>query len=176
MGSSLDLSNNINNNMRIKEVLSETSALNKLQDPVEYQNALASFKEYYGDVEGEKNLMAYINAVNALIQNGGTIYRAVWVLPGKKPRLKDPGDHWTISPESAENYLETESGDAERIMAIPNGSDEEPVPYILSAKIGPNNITFNPKKIATFPWEQEVSLVNRSAAKVSIFKKSDYIP
>lgn len=153
--------------MRFKEILSES--LNKLSQPAEYQRAVAAFADYYGD-SGQQRLDQYSQIVDTLNQRGGTLYRAVWVSPGKKPRLNDPGEHWTISPEAAEEYLQSNAGSS-AYMDFQADNDVDPVAYIISATVGPNSVTNKTVNIAEFPDELEVNLVNPRAAKIKILKQ-----
>ena len=155
--------------MRIHEVITES--LNKLHNPNEYQQALSTWEDYYGDGEGKQQLDQYSQTVDQLNQRGGTVYRAVWVQPGKKPRLDEPGEHWTISPEQAEQYLESTAGHSAYIDLMDDGID--PVPYIIGATVGPNSITNKNVLIANFPDEFEVGLTNPASAKISVVKQAD---
>ena len=47
----------------------------------------------------------------------------------------------------------------------------QPVPYIISAQVGPNSITNNGVSFDQFPEELEVRLVNPQTAKMKIVKK-----
>lgn len=156
--------------MRITDIITE--GLNKLHDQKEYQQALTSFDDYYGEGEGQQQLNMYIQTVDALNQRGGTVYRAIWVHPSKKPRLKDPGEHWSISQEKALEYLETNAG-ASAFMDFKADHDQDPVAYIISATVGPNSITNKDVLIANFPDEFEVNLVNPATAKIAIVKQVD---
>lgn len=155
--------------MRATEFITEN--LNKLHNPAEYQQALDGFMDYY-DENGKQHLDQYSKTVDALNQQGGTVYRAIWVHPGKKPRLKNPGEHWTISQEKALEYLETNAG-ASAFMDFQADHDQDPVAYIISATVGPNSITNRNVLIGQFPDELEVNLVNPGSAKIKIVKQVD---
>lgn len=155
-----------------ESVTESVASLNKLHNKAEYKKALKGFALLHmDDDEGRQHLDHYINTVDSLIQKGGTVYRAVWVLPGTKPNLKEPGQHWTISPESAEEYLDSNAGWGAYGDLANNGQKGKPVAYIISATVGPNSITNKNVLIAEFPEELEVSLVNPSSAKIKIVKR-----
>lgn len=125
------------------------------------------------DVAGLKQkLDAYSKAVDALIQQGGTVYRGVWVVPGEKPNLEDPGEHWTLSVQDAEDYFQTNAGSS-AFMDLQVDIDQDPVGYILAATVGPNNITNRGVLIGEFPDEKEVNIVTPKQAQIKIVKKFD---
>ena len=153
--------------MRVTEILAES--LNTLHNPKEYQKVLGAWEDYYGPGEGKQRLDQYSQTVDDINQRGGTVYRAIWVLPGEKPNLKNPGEHWTTSPELAEEYLESTAGHA----ALADLDNYDAIPYILSATVGPNSITNRNVILAGFPDEFEVGLVNPRSAKIAIVKQVD---
>lgn len=144
--------------------------LNKLHNKKQYQAALASFTNDFGDVEGKQMLDNYSATIDAINQRGGTVYRGVWVAPGKKPNIKQPGKHWTISVESAEEFLDSEHGVVGH-ADVKLAHDVEPVGYIIGATVGPNSITNKGVDIAYFTEELEVNLVNPASARIKIVKK-----
>lgn len=147
------------------------SDLNSLHNKKAYQQTLQVLQTAYGDEEGQQMLDQYIQAVDQLIHNGGTIYRGVWVAPGTKPRLKDAGQHWTLTAQAAEEYLDSNAGWSAYADFQSDNKGIQPVPYIISAHVGPNSITNNGVFFAEFPEEMEVRLVNPQTAKMKIVKK-----
>lgn len=144
--------------------------LNKLHNKKQYQNALEAFMFTYGDAEGKQVLDNYSATIDNINQRGGTVYRGVWVVPGKQPNLKKPGKHWTISVESAIEFLDSEHGVVGH-GDIKLAHNVEPVAYIVSATVGPNSITNKAVDIAYFTEELEVNLVNPASAKIKIVKQ-----
>ena len=143
--------------------------LNILHNPEYYQRVLGAWEDYYGPRLGKKKLDQYSQIVDAINQQGGTVYRAIWVLPGEKPRLDEPGEHWTISPRHAQYYLETTAGHSAYIDLY---DEVEPVPYIISATVGPRGITNNDVLLTEFADEFEVNLTSPAAAKIAIVKRA----
>lgn len=154
--------------MRARDFINKN--LNKLHSPTQYRKVLAAWEDYYGEGEGKQHLDQYSQTVDALNQRGGTVYRAVWVTPGEQPRLDDPGEHWTISPEAAEEYLQSNAGSS-AFMDFQADHDVDPVAYIISATVGPNSITNKNVILAEFPDEFEVGLVNPKSAKIAVVKQ-----
>lgn len=154
--------------MRATEFITEN--LNNLHDPKYYRRVLAAWEDYYGEGEGKQHLDQYSQIVDALNQRGGTVYRAVWVTPGEQPRLDDPGEHWTTSPEAAEEYLQSNAGSS-AFMDFQADHDVDPVAYIISATVGPNSVTNKKVLLAQFADEFEVNLVNPRSAKIAIVKQ-----
>ncbi len=147
------------------------SNLNVLHNKKTYQQTLQVLQTAYGDEEGQQMLDQYIQAVDQLIHSGGTIYRGVWVSPGKKPRLKNAGQHWTLTAQAAEEYLDSNAGWSAYADFQSDNKGIQPVPYIISAQVGPNSITNNGVSFDQFPEELEVRLVNPQTAKMKIVKK-----
>ena len=147
------------------------SQLNTLHDPQRMAGAVAYLTDYYDSKEEAYRIIdAYMASVDKLITQGGTVYRAVWVAPGQKPKLKQPGLHWTLTPQSAEEYLQSEAGE---YAAMDMDLDDQPHAYILSATVGPNNITNHGVNFAQQHHEQEVRVVNPKQAQISIVKQLD---
>ena len=145
------------------------SQLNTLHDPQRMASAVAYLTDYYDSKEEAYRIIdAYTASVDKLITQGGTVYRAVWVAPGQKPKLKQPGLHWTLTPQSAEEYLQSEAGE---YAAMDMDLDDQPHAYILSATVGPNNITNHGVNFAQQHHEQEVRIVDPKQAKIKLVKQ-----
>lgn len=146
--------------------------LNKLHKPAEYKKALKGFALLHmvPEEEAVPFLQEYIDAVDNLIAHGGTVYRAVWVAPGKKPNLKDPGEHWTLSVDLVNEYFDSNAGWSAHADFQGDNDDLEPEQAIIAATVGPNNITNRDVLIDKFPEEQEVSIVNPKLAKYKLVK------
>jgi hypothetical protein len=145
------------------------SQLNTLHDPQRMAGAVAYLTDYYDSKEEAYRIIdAYMASVDKLITQGGTVYRAVWVAPGKKPKLKQPGLHWTLTPQSAEEYLQSEAGE---YAAMDMDLDDQPHAYILSATVGPNNITNHGVNFAQQHHEQEVRIVDPKQAQIKVVKQ-----
>jgi hypothetical protein len=89
-------------------------------------------------------------------------------VPGQQPNLQQPGLHWTLTPKSAEEYLQSEAGE---YAAMDMDLDEQPHAYILSATVGPNNITNHGVNFAQQHHEQEVRIVDPRKAQIKVVKK-----
>ena len=145
------------------------SQLNTLHDPQRMAGAVAYLTDYYDSKEEAYRIIdAYMASVDKLITQGGTVYRAVWVAPGQKPKLKQPGLHWTLTPQSAEEYLQSEAGE---YAAMDMDLDDQPHAYILSATVGPNNITNHGVNFAQQHHEQEVRIVDPKQAQIKVVKQ-----
>jgi hypothetical protein len=145
------------------------SQLNTLHDPQRMAGAVAYLTDYYDSKEEAYRIIdAYMASVDKLITQGGTVYRAVWVAPGQKPKLKQPGLHWTLTPQSAEEYLQSEAGE---YAAVDMDLDDQPHAYILSATVGPNNITNHGVNFAQQHHEQEVRIVDPKQAQIKVVKQ-----
>ena len=143
--------------------------INTLHDPQRMASAVAYLTDYYDSKEEAYRIIdAYTASVDKLITQGGTVYRAVWVAPGQKPKLKQPGLHWTLTPQSAEEYLQSEAGE---YAAMDMDLDDQPHAYILSATVGPNNITNHGVNFAQQHHEQEVRIVDPKQAKIKLVKQ-----
>jgi FMN phosphatase YigB (HAD superfamily) len=145
------------------------SQLNTLHDPQRMASAVAYLTDYYDSKEEAYQIIdAYTASVDKLITQGGAVYRAVWVAPGQKPKLKQPGLHWTLTPQSAEEYLQSEAGE---YAAMDMDLDDQPHAYILSATVGPNNITNHGVNFAQQHHEQEVRIVDPKQAQIKVVKQ-----
>jgi pyrimidine deaminase RibD-like protein len=145
------------------------SQLNTLHDPQRMASAVAYLTDYYDSKEEAYRIIdAYTSSVDKLITQGGAVYRAVWVAPGQKPKLKQPGLHWTLTPQSAEEYLQSEAGE---YAAMDMDLDDQPHAYILSATVGPNNITNHGVNFAQQHHEQEVRIVDPKQAQIKVVKQ-----
>lgn len=152
--------------------LSEANSnLNGLHNRKKYQRTLQVLQLAYGEEEGQQMLDQYSQLVDQLIQRGGTVYRGIWVAPGTKPRLKDAGQHWALTLQAAEEYLDSDAGWGAYADFQGDNNDLRPVPYIISATVGPNSITNKDVFFDEFPEEMEVRLINPQAAKMKIVKK-----
>lgn len=155
--------------MRITEIIFENRQLNTLHEPERQAGAIAYLTDYYdSESEAHRILNAYMTTVDKLIAQGGTVYRAIWVVPGQKPNLGNPGLHWTLTPKSAEEYLQSEAGE---YAAMDMDLDEQPHAYILSATVGPNNITNQGVNFAQQHHEQEVRIINPRAVEFKVVKQ-----
>ena len=151
--------------MLVKDIITEAAVgLNKLHDPVEYEKAYQGFDLLY-DTEAKVMLDRYSAAVDEIISKGGTVYRAVWAKSAKAVNLKNPGLHWTVFPEAAEEYLDSEHGWAEYdAVNAPHG-------FLISAEVGPQNISNRNVILSKFPEEAEVNIINPRQAKFKIVKQ-----
>ncbi len=155
--------------MRILEV---TNPLNVLHNPRVYKRILATLTEYHGSESEARELIdSYSQAVDRLNHGGGTVYRAVWVERGDKPRLDNAGLHWSLTQEGAVEYLTSNAG-----VSFAEVDDlNDAVGYVLAAVTGPNNITNHGVDLAGQLDEQEVRLVNPAAARIRVVQKVDNI-
>jgi hypothetical protein len=155
--------------MILADFIAENVQLNTLHDPKRQARAVAYLTDYYDSEEQAHQILdTYMASVDKLIAQGGTVYRAIWAAPGQKPNLQQPGLHWTLTPESAKEYLQSEAGE---YAAMDMQLDEQPHAYILSAAVGPNNITNNGVNFAEQHHEQEVRIVNPKQAQIKVVKK-----
>jgi len=155
--------------MRASEFVAENNQLNTLYEPDRQARAVAYLTDYYDSEEQAHRILdAYMASVDQLIARGGTVYRAIWVVPGQQPNLQQPGQHWTLTPQSAEEYLQSEAGE---YAALDMQLDEQPHAYILSATVGPNNITNYGVNFAQQHHEHEVRIVNPKQARIKVIKK-----
>ena len=147
------------------------SQLNTLHEPQRMAGAIAYLTDYYDSEEEARRIIdAYMAAVDKLIAQGGTVYRAIWVEPGQKKNLHQPVLHWTLTPRSAEEYLQSEAGE---YAAMDMDLDDQPHAYILSATVGPNNITNHGVNFAQQHHEQEVRIVNHKQAQIKMVNQVD---
>ena len=155
--------------MRAREFVAENTQLNTLHEPKRRAHAVDYLTDYYDSEEQAHQILdAYMASVDKLIAQGGTVYRAIWVAPDQQPNLQQPGLHWTLTPDSAEEYLQSEAGE---YAAMDMQLDQQPHAYILSATVGPNNITNHGVNFAEQHHEQEVRIVNPKQAQIKILKK-----
>ena len=158
--------------MRVQEFIVEaTSNLNGLHNRSKYQRTLQVLQLAYGEEEGQLMLDQYSQLVDQLIEQGGTVYRGIWVAPGTKPRLTDAGQHWALTLQAAEEYLDSDAGWGAYADFQGDNDDIKPEPYIISATVGPKSVTNNGVFFDKFPEEMEVRLVNPQTAKMKIVKK-----
>jgi hypothetical protein len=73
-----------------------------------------------------------------------------------------------LTPQSAEEYLQSEAGE---YAAMDMDLDDQPHAYILSATVGPNNITNHGVNFAQQHHEQEVGIVDPKQAQIKVVKQ-----
>lgn len=136
---------------------------NKLNDPEEYALALKQFVNYYGNEERAKEQLDYYKRdVDALIKNGGKVYRAVYADSVEQVDLQNPGRHWTTSDANFEDFFESGT--------FYDAYGRDKIPFIIEATVAPNGVTNEKVDIAGNPNESEVNLVSGTTPTFKVFE------
>jgi len=131
---------------------------NRLIDPKYFANALKFWTDYYGDSRrGAVEIYDYSNEVDAIIQQGGVLYRIVFLQKFEDLNRTDLGSHWTVDRDVIDDYIEGVEGRTH--------SEGKDVYVLLTAETPPNNIDNLSVDVRGNPEEKEVNIINPRACK-----------
>jgi len=121
----------------------------------EYNEYLEELKlnTNWDDERAREDLDYYIDKVSELQNNGGHIYRLVWLFDEKNLDSENLGDHWNIDGDFDNFY-----GNLENRESDENGNERKP--YLIIAKIKPGNINIDDsfQYYTELPNELEINL------------------
>jgi len=130
---------------------------NRLIDPKYYTEALKFWIDYYGDSRrGAVEIHDYSNEVDAIIQQGGVLYRVVFLQKFEDLNRTDLGAHWTVDRDVIDDYIEGTG------RYYSEGKD---MYVLLTAETPPNNIDNLSVDVRGNPEEKEVNIINPRACK-----------
>jgi len=142
----------------ILEQSSAVQSVNSLGNPEYADNVLESFKEYYGDEDGQWQFDNYRATVDNLIANGGSVYRVVFAESPEQVNLQSPGTHWTIDSDTAGFIAGKFSIDGAQGNA-----------YLMKATVRPGSISNGSVDLQGNPSEQEVNVAPGSISEVTLY-------
>lgn len=135
-----------------------TNKHNRLSDPQYWEATKEFWIGYYGDARrGIYELVNYSNEVDAIIADGGTIYRIVFLEKFEDLNRTDLGWHWTVDHDVISDYIEGVEGR--------HHSAGKDVYVELTCKTPPNNIDNLHVDVRGNPEEKEVNIINPRACK-----------
>lgn len=116
----------------------------------ELKNIQESWEDYYDDDEkAEYELAGHIGNIEALINNGGTLYRALLLDSiDEIDTERATGACWTTDTANIDGYIDN----------ITDFGDENKEVFVVKAIIGPNNISMEGIDVAGNPNEFEVGI------------------
>ena len=121
-------------------------------------NILKSWGNYYGsDDTANWELESYESEVEDLIENGGNIYRVLFVDNLSEVNLKDMGNHWTTSRNNVIDVAE--------INRQYYGKNKQKV-IVIEGYVEPNSITIEGVDVKGNPHEKEVNIINGKDVKI----------
>jgi antitoxin component YwqK of YwqJK toxin-antitoxin module len=119
---------------------------------------LKSWGNYYGsDDTANWELESYESEVEDLIENGGNIYRVLFVDNLSEVNLKDMGNHWTTSRNNVIDVAE--------INQQYYGKNKQKV-IVIEGYVEPNSITIEGVDVKGNPHEKEVNIINGKDVKI----------
>jgi antitoxin component YwqK of YwqJK toxin-antitoxin module len=119
---------------------------------------LKSWGNYYGsDDTANWELDSYESEVEDLIENGGNIYRVLFVDNLSEINLKDMGNHWTTSRDNVIDVAE--------INQQYYGKNKQKV-IVIEGYVEPNSITIEGVDVKGNPHEKEVNIINGKDVKI----------
>ena len=119
---------------------------------------LKSWINYYGsDNTANWELELYESEVEDLIENGGNIYRVLFIDNLSEVNLKDMGNHWTTSRNNVIDVAE--------INQQYYGKNKQKV-IVIEGYVEPNSITIEGVDIKGNPHEKEVNIINGKDVKI----------
>jgi antitoxin component YwqK of YwqJK toxin-antitoxin module len=119
---------------------------------------LKSWGNYYGsDDTANWELDSYESEVEDLIENGGNIYRVLFVDNLSKINLKDMGNHWTTSRDNVIDVAE--------INQQYYGKNKQKV-IVIEGYVEPNSITIEGVDVKGNPHEKEVNIKEGKGVKI----------
>jgi antitoxin component YwqK of YwqJK toxin-antitoxin module len=119
---------------------------------------LKSWVNYYGsDDTANWELESYESEVEDLIENGGNIYRCLFVDDISEVKLNDIGHHWTISRDNVIDVIE--------INQQYYGKDKKKT-IVIEAYVEPNSITIDGVDVKGNPHEKEVNIIKGKDVKI----------
>jgi antitoxin component YwqK of YwqJK toxin-antitoxin module len=121
-------------------------------------NILKSWGNYYGsDDTANWELESYESEVEDLIENGGNIYRVLFVDNLSEVNLKDMGNHWTTSRNNVIDVAE--------INQQYYGKNKQKV-IVIEGYVEPNSITIEGVDVKGNPHEKEVNIKEGKGVKI----------
>jgi antitoxin component YwqK of YwqJK toxin-antitoxin module len=119
---------------------------------------LKSWGNYYGsDDTANWELDSYESEVEDLIENGGNIYRVLFVDNLSEINLKDMGNHWTTSRDNVIDVAE--------INQQYYGKNKQKV-IVIEGYVEPNSITIEGVDVKGNPHEKEVNIKEGKGVKI----------
>jgi len=126
--------------------------------------------EFGGDEERAREDFDWFYNILVDLNGGGYIYRIVFLTDLKLFNEKNIGKYWTHDEDKAEDLINK----LKDMIFVDEGYDiDDYKPYIIEAKIEPNNIDFESSMSAfcEFPWEEEVNIKKNKKLKIISIKK-----
>lgn len=129
----------------------------------EFNEYVKNLTDNYGDEDRAKeDYFWYLNTIGNMNENGGTLYRIVFLKNIDDLNKDDLGEHWSLDKDFSRTYENIKD------------QEEGMKPYIIIGKFEPNSIDIEQslKSFSQLPDEQEVNIKKKPIDfKIDLFKR-----
>ena len=131
----------------------------RIIDDVDYEDNLEIIDNHFIDMERSKEeLDYYLETIKNLQENGGEIYRLVFIVDEEHLDKDKLGDHWNITGDFSSFYNSLADDIPDYIDEDGNGYEQKPYMIIANIKPGIIDINGSLEQFVELPYEYEILL------------------
>jgi hypothetical protein len=144
---------------KIKSIMGILSESNQLQQLIDKKNdVISNWTDYYGSEEkATDEFNSYISDFNRKFNQGGFVYRIIFVNSIEELNLNDIGQHWTLETYYIDDFIDN--------LWMHYGKNKK-IAAVIELYTEPNNIT-PASDVVGNPEEKEINLIDLAKTKIN---------